>query len=139
MNSHIVSGPTALNELTMAECEGLLLRTPVGRIGFSLGGEQCILPINYRFLDGHIVFRTTTGRKLHAVAGGEKVAFEVDRWDRETRTGWSVLVIGPAEEIADYEEFEKVEALGLRPWTNDPSLNRWVRIVPDKITGRRIS
>jgi nitroimidazol reductase NimA-like FMN-containing flavoprotein (pyridoxamine 5'-phosphate oxidase superfamily) len=128
-----------MNELTLAECEGLLLRTPIGRLGFTFGGEQSILPINYRFVDGQIVFRTSTGHKLHAIAGREKVAFEVDRWDRETRTGWSVLAIGPAEEIQDYEEFEKVEALGLRPWTNDPNQNRWVRIVPDKITGRRIS
>lgn len=139
MNPHIVSGPTALNELTIAECEGLLLRTPVGRLGFTFAGEQCILPVNYRFVDGQIVFRTSTGRKLHAVAGDKNLAFEVDRWDRETRTGWSVLVVGPAEEIDDYEEFEKVEGLGLRPWANDPEQNRWIRIVPEKISGRRIS
>lgn len=139
MNPHIVSGPTALSDLTTAECEGLLLRTPVGRLGFTFGGEPCVLPVNYRFVDGQIVFRTSMGRKLHAVAGGGKVAFEVDRWDRETRTGWSVLVVGPAEEIDDYEEFQKVEALGLRTWADDPEQNRWVRIVPEKITGRRIS
>ena len=137
--THITSGPTAVGEMNVSECKSLLLRTPVGRIGFSFAGEQCILPVNYRFVDDTIVFRTSTGRKLHAIASDQKVAFEVDRWDRETRTGWSVLVVGEAEEIEDHAGFEDAENLGLRPWADDPTQNRWVRIVPIKITGRRIT
>ncbi len=137
--THITSGPTALGELDVSECKSLLLRTPIGRIGFSYGGEQHILPVNYRFVDDTIVFRTSAGRKLHAIASDQKVAFEVDRWDRETRTGWSVLVIGEAEEIADHTSFEQAKDLGLRPWAEDPTQNRWVRIVPIRITGRRIT
>ena len=139
MNTHIVSGPTGMDELSQAECEGFLLRTPIGRLGFTFAGEQCILPVNYRYVDDQIVFRTATGRKLHAIASDQKVAFEVDRWDRETRTGWSVLVDGYAEEIEEFEEYEKMESLGLRPWAGDPAQNRWVRIRAEKITGRRIS
>ncbi len=133
------SGPTALGELTVSECKSLLLRTPVGRIGFSFAGEQHILPVNYRFVDDTIVFRTSAGRKLHAVASDQNIAFEVDRWDRDSRTGWSVLVVGQAEEIEDHAGFETAENLGLRPWAEDPGQNRWVRIVPAKITGRRIT
>jgi len=138
-NTHITSGPTALGELSVSECKSLLLRTPVGRIGFSYAGEQNILPVNYRLMDETIVFRTSAGRKLHAIASDQKIAFEVDQWDRQDRTGWSVLVVGEAEEIEDHIGFEEAENLGLRPWAESPEQNRWVRIVPTKITGRRIT
>ncbi len=138
MNAHISSSSTAVHTLDEAECKSLLLRTPIGRIGFSFAGEQHILPVNYRFVDDEIVFRTSVGRKLHAIASDQKIAFEVDRWERETRSGWSVLVIGEASEIEDVESFEAAESLGLRPWAEDLNQDRWVRIIPTRITGRRI-
>jgi len=138
MSAHTVSDRISLGRLSVQECEGLLRRTPIGRIGFTFGGVQHILPVNYRYVDGTVVFRTATGRKLEAIRSEEAIAFEVDRWERETRTGWSVLVVGRPNEVVDDEIIAGFEGLGLRPWAAAPDQNRWVRISPNRITGRRI-
>lgn len=125
-------------ELDRAECEQLLAVTPIGRLGFDFGGRPMVLPVTYRFVNGQILFRTALGRKLHAVSADHPVAFEVDEWKASSRTGWSVLVVGTAGEIENWEEFEDVQSLGLHPWADSDAKDRWVRIIPDRITGRRI-
>ena len=126
-------------EIDLAECERLLKKTPVGRVGFDFAGKPMVLPVNYRLFNGDIVFRTTLGRKLQRVASDYPVAFEVDSWDETSETGWSVLISGSASEIEEWDEFRKVELLGLEPWAEAEEKERWVRIIPTKITGRRIA
>jgi Pyridoxamine 5'-phosphate oxidase len=62
------------------------------------------------------VFRTDPGSKLDAVAGGARVAFEVDAVDEGSRTGWSVVVRGQAAEVARRAALERLRALPLYPW-----------------------
>ena len=66
--------------------------------------------MNYRFHEGAIVFRTTTGSKLEAAGRRAAVAFEIDGWDDETQTGWSVLVKGTAVEILSDEDAKNLFA-----------------------------
>lgn len=127
-----------LVDLDLGECERLLANAQIGRIGFSTAGRPVVLPVNFRFVDGEIVFRTARGQKLDAVASNKLVAFEVDDFDVRSRGGWSVLVTGTATEIEEWEAFEKATKLGLFPWAETPNQDRLVRIVPQRITGKKI-
>lgn len=133
------SGRRTIVELDRQECERLLAEAIVGRIGFNFAGHPVILPVTFRFFDGEIIFRTGKGQKLHGVAADKPVAFEVDKWDAWERKGWSVLVLGTASEIIDYEDFMEAEELNLQPWADSDEQDRWVRITPNKMTGRRLA
>lgn len=128
-----------LTVLTVVECMRLLSsHVPrVGRIGFVADDKPVILPVNFNFHDGTIVFRTDPGAKLAAAAHGQQVAFEVDAIDVSWREGWSVLVQGRAEEVLDPEELERLEGLPLRPWGPGAKAS-YVRIMSTEISGRRI-
>ncbi len=126
------------DELTREECEQLLASVPIGRIAFTFGGRPMVLPVAFRWVNQQIVFRTSAGVKLHAVASDHPVAFEADYWDELHRTGWSVLAHGRASEVINWEEYQDDEHLGLLPWADEEESDRWVKIVPDRMTGRRI-
>jgi uncharacterized protein len=97
-----------------------------------------IFPVNF-VLDRHmVVFRTDEGTKLGTAARGGRVAFEVDRVDEAAHTGWSVVVRGEATEVTDPAELARLRKLRLSPWAPGPK-SRYVRILPAKLTGRRIS
>lgn len=125
-----------LEVLDEAQCTSLLHLQRVGRIG--LGGETpLVVPVVYALLDGDIVFRTAPGEKLIAAAMHRPVAFEIDDFDLEHRTGWSVIVVGAASEIVHPKELEQAKGLGLVPWAGEVR-DRFVRITPETISGRRI-
>jgi hypothetical protein len=65
------------------------------------------------------------------------VAFEVDRIDAVYEEGWSVFVVGAAEEVHDPKELEHVRQLDLPTWAGG-ARDRVVRIRPDFMSGRRI-
>ena len=65
------------------------------------------------------------------------VAFEVDHTDVETMLGWSVLVVGRADELHEPDLLDRVEAWGLRPWAGGQR-DHLVGISLDRVTGRRI-
>lgn len=127
-----------LELLTEEESLSLLGDGEVGRIGLTMGALPAIFPVNYRLLDGDIVVRTAPGSKLAAAATGAVVAFEVDDYERDTRVGWSVLVVGPSEVVHDLEVTFKVVDVGLEPWADAGSRTSIIRIRPELVTGRRI-
>ena len=130
---------SGLTVLSVDDCMRLLSsHVPrVGRVGFLADGKPCILPVNYVFYEGTVVFRTDPGSKLNAASGAQHVAFEVDEIDMDWREGWSVLVQGRAEEVLDADELERLQSLPLRPWGPGPKAS-YVRIMSTDITGRRI-
>ena len=135
----LVDDRSGLEVLERHECLALLAGEEVGRLGVVSGGHPLILPVNY-VLDGDtVVFRTAPGTKLDA-ARRTAVAFEVDRFDRGARTGWSVVVQGVADEVTDFADpalLERLARLRLDPWTEGEKPNV-VRIVPRVVSGRRL-
>lgn len=129
---------TGLEVLAIDECLQLIDRSPVGRVAFLHEGLPTILPVNHRLDGWRIVFRTTFGSKLTVATMERPLAFEVDGFDPETRTGWSVLVRGTAEAVWSQEDEQELDQLGLEPWADGVDRDRWVAIHPDEITGRRI-
>jgi nitroimidazol reductase NimA-like FMN-containing flavoprotein (pyridoxamine 5'-phosphate oxidase superfamily) len=127
-----------LQELTRQECVQLLEGEALGRVAVTIGALPAVLPVNFDLLDDAIVFRTAEGTKLTAALVESVVAFEVDRADAETRSGWSVLVVGRAEEICDEATLRRARDLGLRSWATNIA-DHFVRIPLDIVTGRRIA
>jgi nitroimidazol reductase NimA-like FMN-containing flavoprotein (pyridoxamine 5'-phosphate oxidase superfamily) len=82
--------------LSEVECRRLLGTESIGRVGLTSGGLPCILPVSYLVKDDAILFRTGGGTKLRAAESGDVLAFEVDHFDPETGSGWSVLALGRA-------------------------------------------
>lgn len=123
--------------LSHTECEELLSRTLIGRIGLMSGGEPLVLPVLFAYAHGAVVFRTTHGEKLDAVWINALAAFEIDDWDASTETG-SVLVRGRTETVHDQSDVAQLESVGLASWVPALQPTTWVRIRPLEITGRRI-
>jgi uncharacterized protein len=125
-------------ELTKSECFELLSGERLGRVAVVDDQGPMVFPVNF-VLDRHmVVFRTAEGTKLDAAARGSRVAFEIDGADEAARTGWSVMVRGEAVEVTDPAELARLRKRRLSPWAPGAK-NRYVRILPAKLTGRRIS
>lgn len=130
-----------LQDLDTAECWRLVGTQQVGRLGVNAEHYPLVLPVNYAVAPGEVlVIRSGPGTKLTA-AGHANVTFEVDEIDGFTRTGWSVLVRGLAEEVTAEHRAELVaatRATGVEPWAPGEH-EHWIRIIPHKVTGRRIA
>ena len=96
-----------------------------------------LFPVNYRLIDGSMMFRTAPGSKMSAAAEGAVVAFEVDDYELADRSGWSVLAVGRAEVIHDVAMACKALDAGLEPLA-EGSRTTIVRIEPKFLSGRRI-
>jgi len=127
---------TGLEELDRDDCLQLLARAPLGRLAVVVGGRPLVFPVNFTLDGDAVVLRTDEGTKLYA-ARNDPVAFECDGVDRMYHTGWSVLVLGDAEEVRNPSEIARLERLPLGPWCPGPKPT-WLRIRAKTITGRRI-
>jgi uncharacterized protein len=120
-------------------CWRLLARTRFGRVGFVVDDEPAVLPVNCGVLDRQLVFRTHRDATLGRLAGGTTVAFEFDHADPMAESGWSVLVRGSIWVVDDSDELARLTELdNLHPWAPGVK-DRFMKIVPTKITGRVIS
>jgi nitroimidazol reductase NimA-like FMN-containing flavoprotein (pyridoxamine 5'-phosphate oxidase superfamily) len=126
-----------LEVLDAQTCAELLEAASIGRV--ALTGEQpAVLPVLFKMMDGDVVFRTAPGAKLIAAALNSRVVFEIDHVETERHGGWSVDVVGTAEEIVHPRELARAEALGLPCWAGEVR-DRYVRIRTEQVTGRRIA
>ena len=125
-------GMTVLSE---DECLELLRGEQVGRLAVAVGTHPDIFPINYVVDGGSVVFRTAEGTKLAGALLTPAVAFEADGVIEGSDEAWSVVVKGRAREIGRMFELLDALDLPLYPWQVAPK-PRFVRIVPESITGR---
>lgn len=142
MNDHPVSetDDSRLAELSDEECLRRLATRTIGRLTVILDHYPQVFVVNYRLDDFVIVFRTNQGTKLHA-ANHANVSFEVDEIDEVHRSGWTVVVLGMAEDVTDHVgdvTAERSRNLGVEPWAPGEK-SRLVRIIPARITGRQLS
>ncbi len=122
--------------LDETECWDLLRAAMVGRLAVDIAGQPDIFPINH-LVDGEtLVFRSAAGTKLAGAVLNGHVAFEIDGYEPEQRTAWSVVVKGTAATIERMQEVFDAEDLPLFPWLASPKPN-FVRIHPTSVTGRR--
>ena len=94
--------------------------------------------MNYRVIDGAIVFWTSPGSKMSAAVEGAVVAFEVDDYQLADRSGWSVIAVGRAEVVTDPDVTARARATHLQPFV-DGRRDTLVRIEPTFLSGRRVT
>jgi nitroimidazol reductase NimA-like FMN-containing flavoprotein (pyridoxamine 5'-phosphate oxidase superfamily) len=128
---------TEPGHLTPDECWALMRTTTVGRLAVAVAGAPEIFPVNYVVDHGTVVFRTAEGTKLAALTVAPLVAFEADgRVAGEPDEAWSVVIKGRMREIDRLDDVVATADLPLSPWHASPK-GRFVRILPDEVTGRR--
>lgn len=129
---------TGIEVIDRAACLRLLGGDHVGRLGITEGASPLILPVNYALDGEHIVFRTAPGTKLD-LANRTPACFEIDHFDRDARTGWSVVVRGLLEEVTEHEQdrWQRIQALP-DPWAEGEKAHV-LALVPTTITGRRVT
>jgi nitroimidazol reductase NimA-like FMN-containing flavoprotein (pyridoxamine 5'-phosphate oxidase superfamily) len=125
-----------LVRLTGTECWDRVGPHGVGRVVLPADPAPVAYPVGYA-VDAETVVYRTAREGAAAPEDGTVVSFEVDRIDDETRQGWSVLLTGRAERVGTAESRHLAEEELIRPWTGGDR-PQWVRIHPDRVTGRRI-
>lgn len=125
-----------LDVLGREECEAHLAGGGIGRFVFLAEQGPVALPVNSRFVDGDVVFRTRAGGALVAAAG-TTVSFEADHIDEAMSEGWSVLISGRARLVDDPTDLERLEDLDIEPWPGGRR-EAVMRVETATISGRRI-
>jgi uncharacterized protein len=130
---------TWLIGISPEECADLLAASKLGRLGVIVDGRPEIFPVNHVYdrETGTVAFPTNTGTKLHGAVGWPFVAYEVDGVEADDAGGWSVALVGRAEEITDADDIARLARQRRVLWRSGETAH-WVRIVPEKVTGRRI-
>jgi nitroimidazol reductase NimA-like FMN-containing flavoprotein (pyridoxamine 5'-phosphate oxidase superfamily) len=132
-----------LEHLDEATSLRLISEGGVGRIAFTGRSGPVVLPVNYKLLEGTIVFRTVLGSPMDEdlrtrISGTEyHVAFEIDEIDTAAREGWSVLVQGPAHHVDSAAERASLIEAGVEPWPGGER-ELLIRIALRHVSGRRI-
>jgi len=133
-----------LEQLSEEESLRLAAGAVVGRIGFTGRYGPVVLPVNFKLIDGAVVFRTDGESPLDqdlrtGITDAEyRVAFEIDQIDESERTGWSVMLQGAAHYLEGQEERAAAAAAGIDPWAGGDK-DVYISIRPAHITGRRIN
>ena len=123
--------PRHLEVLTVEECFDLVRGQVIGRLATPTAhGPPFVVPVTFVIDGTSIVFRSNPGEKLDAL--DEWVSFQVDGFDHQHRTGWSVLLQGRLE-VPHHTEVAHLE---LAPWIGPRVF--WIRLVPEVVTGRRL-
>ncbi|MGQ0574680.1 MAG: pyridoxamine 5'-phosphate oxidase family protein [Pseudonocardia sp.] len=114
----------------------LLTTVPFGRLVFTEGALPAVHPVNFLMWGPDVIIRTGSGPKLVAARRGDVVAFQADEIDVETRTGWSVQVVGHAS-VVDVDELAGGLDPDRRAWVRGRS-GHVIRVGGEWITGRRL-
>lgn len=118
------------------ECLVLLGCAALGRVCFPDDGGVAVRPVTFVVEDGAVFFRTAAGSKLLSAARGSRACFEVDGYEPQTGTGWSVIASGALRLVADVPRTERVDA-ALEPWMPG-ELIHLVGMTIEDVSGRRI-
>ena len=92
------------------QCVQLLTEHSIGRVAWQAAEGPQILPVTYAWFEGTVAFRTSPYGVLSELMRPTEVAFEVDEFDQDHHRGWSVVVHGRAQAVAEPSEL-------IRMWT----------------------
>jgi nitroimidazol reductase NimA-like FMN-containing flavoprotein (pyridoxamine 5'-phosphate oxidase superfamily) len=101
------------------EMDRILREETIGYLGLSLDGVPYVVPLNYGYCDGRILFHCALmGKKLDYLRGNPQVCFTVGRQSGRVRRhgegdpchvdGESVICYGTARIVEDREERKRV-------------------------------
>lgn len=114
----------------------LLSTVSIGRIGTTIDAMPVVLPVTFTLHQGSLVFRTMPGTKLDTAVLDAVVAFQADHYGSlHDPAGWSVMVQGMTQQIADPSRLAALQLLPLGSWAPQ---GRYVALEPAIVSGRRI-
>lgn len=131
-------GTSTLAKMTRGQAIGLLATGDVGRLIYTRRALPAVIPVNYTLAEDALWIWTASGSTLAQAVRGAVVGFEVDELDRDTRTGWSVVVLGVAHLIAEPHELARVGAFAPQPWVAGRK-EHLIQIRLEQVSGRRIA
>lgn len=123
--------------LSADQCRELLAEHHVGRIAWAAADGLQLLPVSYAFQYGSVVFRTSPYGVLSELVRPSEVIFEIDDLDPDSRAGWSVVLVGRAQAVAEPRDLVQLWTVdGMEPWA--PGIRTlFIEVTPRQITGRR--
>jgi uncharacterized protein len=125
--------------ISPARCQELLESQSVGRVAWQAADGPQILPVTYAWHDGTIIFRTSPYGVLSELVRPTDIALEIDQLDQESRQGWSVVVQGRAQGVAEPDQLVRMWTVGgVVPWASGIR-NVFIQIIPRRITGRAVA
>src|ERR1700712_1247885 len=104
-----------MRDLAQDECLRLLDTRSVGRLAFVDDEGPAVVPVNYVAQDGAVLLRISPHSSIGRHVRDQVVAFEADDIDEPTRSGWSVLLRGPAR-FVDAEDLPLTAETRPQPW-----------------------
>jgi hypothetical protein len=126
--------------LSHAEAMRLLASVEYGRVVFTQKALPAVRPVNHLVDEGRIIIRTRLSTAMSTVVAsadsGVVVAYEVDDFDSQSQSGWSVVATGWAHRVNDPGQVSRYERL-LHPWVNHA--DTVLAIEPHIVTGFHIS
>jgi nitroimidazol reductase NimA-like FMN-containing flavoprotein (pyridoxamine 5'-phosphate oxidase superfamily) len=124
--------------LSTDECRRRLESGTVGRVAWNTVDGPQILPVTYKVHHDAVVFRTAAYGPLADLRHVRRVAFEIDSFDAESKTGWSVLVSGQSRAAAKADELVDLWShADPAPWAPG-TRNLFIEITLDQVSGRSI-
>src|SRR5690242_7997004 len=124
-------------ELTESECLDALTGHKIGRIGFCTPDGPRVFPVNYAMDGKSLVFRTSPYGSIARENGDRReAAFEIDHFDHQDKTGWSVLVVGRLEVVDDPHELLSLTE-NPQPWAGG-SRGLYLRLHCRLMSGRAV-
>jgi nitroimidazol reductase NimA-like FMN-containing flavoprotein (pyridoxamine 5'-phosphate oxidase superfamily) len=119
------------------QCLALVASVPIGRVVYTDQALPAVVPMNF-VLDGdEVVIHTGSGSAFAAALRNAVVAFQVDDFDSDTTTGWSVTITGLARLVDAGQEATCLARLPLGPWV--PTTNgQFIRIPARHVGGHRL-
>jgi hypothetical protein len=125
--------------ISEGECRRLLASASAagktGRLAISRDGPPYVIPVNFSYYEDTILIRLGPGFAAYHLDGAI-VTFEVDDAEPFARSGWSVLVEGPAN-VVTYDELARLGRNVPSPIVMLPGV-RMFCLRPEHISGRSL-
>jgi nitroimidazol reductase NimA-like FMN-containing flavoprotein (pyridoxamine 5'-phosphate oxidase superfamily) len=125
-----------LEVLDQQACYQLLRENKVGRFVFVDHMLLAVHPVAYVFDGVSVAFQTNGGAKLDAASKHNLAGFEIDSIDPELGWGWTVILSGHAEPVADPHEVARLKRVLPEPWANEGTIDV-IRLHAEIVQGRR--
>ena len=130
-----------LQELAPREALRLLATVAMGRVAFTARALPAILAVSH-LVDGADVIIRADGRATITPASVSEpqsiVAYQADLINPDSRSGWSVTVVGPARQVVSPREAARYREI-LRSWPAAGASDQVIAIRADLVTGFRIA
>lgn len=117
-------------------CLSALRTERIGRIVLTQRALPLAVPVSYLVTAEGVVVRVPDNDASGWHAAGSVVALEADAQDAEG--GWSVLVLGMADEVTDAAEIELLDRTVPMTWADTSASKAYLRIPFSLVSGRRL-